>query len=207
VQNRRVQLVALIVSCIAALCLAWLALKVTCGETTSFDADVRNSIHSISSPGLTQLLSATTFLGSQAVVIVVSSGFAILMLWNRRRGRAMLVVATMAGAEVLLSVLKNHFHRQRPDPFFDERLPPSYSFPSGHALLSFCCYGLLAALGSARMRWPIRICSAALILAIGFSRIYLGVHYPTDVIAGYLAAIAWTAVVAAIHMRLATINT
>lgn len=200
-------MVALIVGCIAALCLAWLAAKVTHGETASFDANVRNSIHSISSPVVTQLLSAITFLGSQAVVIVASGCLAILMLWNRRRDRAMLVVATMAGAEVLLSILKNHFQRQRPDPFFDERLPPSYSFPSGHALLSFCCYGLLAALGSAHMRWLIRICAAALILAIGVSRIYLGVHYPTDVIAGYLAAIAWTAVVAAIYMRLATINT
>jgi undecaprenyl-diphosphatase len=211
VQNRRIQLVALIVAGIAALCLTWLAAKVTRGETTSFDANVRHSIHSISSPGVTQLLSAITFLGSQAVVIVASGCFAILMLWNRRRDRAMLVVATIAGAEVLLSILKNHFHRQRPDPFFDERLPPSYSFPSGHALLSFCCYGLLAALGGAslrgRIRWLIRICAAALILAIGLSRIYLGVHYPTDVIAGYLAAMAWTAVVALIYMRLATIKT
>lgn len=104
---------------------------------------------------------------------------------------------------MLLSILKKHFHRQRPEPFFDTRLPPSYSFPSGHALLSFCCYGLLAALGNAylrgRIRWLIRICAVALILAISVSRIYLGVHYPTDVIAGYLVAIAWTAVVAAIY--------
>ena len=76
----------------------------------------------------------------------------------------------MSGAEVLLSILKKHFHRQRPESFFDTRLPSGYSFPSGHALLSFCCYGLLAALGSAyvraRIRWLIRICATALILAI-----------------------------------------
>jgi membrane-associated phospholipid phosphatase len=137
------------------------------------------------------------------VVIGVSAFSGILMFLKRRRDRALLVVVTMSGAEVLLSILKRHFHRQRPEPFFDTRLPPSYSFPSGHALLSFCCYGLLAALGSAylrgRIRWLIRICAAALILAIGVSRIYLSVHYPTDVIAGYLVAIAWTAVVAAIY--------
>ena len=210
-QSRRIGFVALIVASIAALCLVWLAAKVTRGETTPLDANVRYSIHSISSPGVTQLISAITLLGSQAVVIGVSACSAILMFLKRRRDHALLVVAAMAGAELLLSILKNHFHRQRPEPFFDTRLPPSYSFPSGHALLSFCCYGLVAALGSAYLRdpgrWLIRICAAALILAIGVSRIYLGVHYPTDVIAGYLVAIAWTAVIAAIYTHLATMDT
>ena len=209
--RRRIELVALIVALVAALCLVWLGARVGRGETRPFDANVRQWIHSISSPGMTQLLSATTSLGSQAVVIGLSACFGILMFLERRRDRALLVVATMSGAEVLLSILKKHFHRPRPEPFFDTRLPPSYSFPSGHALLSFCCYSLLAALGSAyvrgRIRWLIRICAAALILAIGVSRIYLGVHYPTDVIAGYLAAIAWTAVVAAIYTHLATKQT
>jgi len=209
--RRRIELVALIVGLVAALCLVWLGAKVGRGGTTAFDANVRQWIHSISSPGMTQLLSATTSLGSQAVVIGVSACLGILMFLKRRGDRALLVVATMSGAEVLLSILKKHFHRQRPEPFFDTRLPSGYSFPSGHALLSFCCYGLLAALGSAylrgRIRWLIRICAAALILAIGVSRVYLGVHYPTDVIAGYLAAIAWTAVVAAIYTYLATKET
>jgi undecaprenyl-diphosphatase len=160
---------------------------------------------------MTQLLSAITSLGSQAVVIGVSAWLGILMFLRWRRDRALLVVATMSGAEVLLSILKKHFHRQRPEPFFETPLLQSYSFPSGHALLSFCCYGLLAALGSTylrgHLRWLIRICAVALILAIGVSRIYLGVHYPTDVIAGYLVAIAWTALVAAIYTHLARSKT
>jgi undecaprenyl-diphosphatase len=210
-KSRRIELAALVVGLIAALCLAWLATKVTRGKTTPLDANVRHSIHSISSPRVTQLFSAITVLGSQAVVIGLSACCAILMFLKRRRDRALMVVAAMAGAEMLLSILKNHFHRQRPEPFFSARLPPSYSFPSGHALLSFCCYGLLAVLGGAylrgRIRWLIRICAAALILAIGVSRIYLGVHYPTDVLAGYLVAIAWMAVVAAIYTHLATMGT
>jgi undecaprenyl-diphosphatase len=210
-KNRRIELVALMGALVAALCLVWLGAKVDRGETAPFDANVRRSIHSISSPGMTQLLSAITSLGSQAVVIVASACFGIVMFLRRRLDRALLVVVTMSGAEVLLSILKNHFHRQRPEPFFDTSLPPSYSFPSGHALLSFCCYGLLAAFGSVywrrRIRWVIGICAAALILAIGVSRIYLGVHYPTDVIAGYLTAIAWMAAVAAIYTRLVTMET
>jgi undecaprenyl-diphosphatase len=192
---------------IAALCLVWLAAKVTHGQTTSLDANVRQWIHSISSPMATRLFFAITFLGSQPCVIGISACYAILMFWKRRRDHTLLVVATMSGAELLLPILKTHFHRQRPEPFFGDRLS-SYSFPSGHALLSFGCYGLLAVLASAslrpRIRWLVRTCSAVLVLAIGVSRIYLGVHYPTDVIAGYLAAIAWTAVVAAIHAQLTT---
>ena len=100
------------------------------------------------------------------------------------------------GGSVILDVsLKLSFHRARPVPFVGA-VPQTYSFPSGHALSSFCFYGVLAGLLCARIQSrAIRIfvwtSSAALVLAIGLSRIYLGVHYPTDVIAGYIAAAAW----------------
>jgi undecaprenyl-diphosphatase len=93
-------------------------------------------------------------------------------------------------------VLKMGFHRQRPQPFFDTHLPASYSFPSGHALLSFCLCGAAAALFSRDQKKPwIRIAiwsiAVVLVVAIGYSRIYLGVHYPSDVLAGYLGALVW----------------
>jgi Membrane-associated phospholipid phosphatase len=83
----------------------------------------------------------------------------------------------------------------RPEPFFGTA-PETYSFPSGHALFSACFYGALAWLLGAALRnfgaraaiWAM---SLALIAAIGLSRLYLGVHYPTDVIAGYLVAVFW----------------
>src|SRR5438477_2694439 len=169
--SRRIELLDLIVALVATLSFVWVGAKVSHEGTTPFDANLRQWIHSFSGPGMTQLLSVATVLGSQAVVIGASACFAILMFLQRRHALALLVVVTMSGAEVLLPILKRHFHRQRPEPFFDIGHPPSFSFPSGHALLSFCCYGLLAALGSAyfrgRIRWLIRICAAALILAIG----------------------------------------
>jgi undecaprenyl-diphosphatase len=205
VRSDRIDLAALMVATIAALCFAWLAAKVVDGQTTLFDANVRQAIHSMSGPSVTRLFSAITFAGSQAVVIGISACSALLMLSKRRGDWALLMVITMAGAEVLLPILKNHFDRQRPEPFFGARLPPSYSFPSGHALLSCCYYGLLAAFGSTslrhRIRWLIPILAVALIIALGVSRIYLGLHYPTDVIAGYLAAIVWMALIAAIYRR------
>jgi undecaprenyl-diphosphatase len=108
----------------------------------------------------------------------------------------------MLGASVLDFTLKHTFRRARPSPFFDYPLPTSFSFPSGHALFAFCFFTTAAALLSPRLRHPVArgfvwAVAAALILAIGFSRIYLGVHYPSDVAAGYAAGLLWCSVVIA----------
>jgi len=107
----------------------------------------------------------------------------------------------MAGASILLFTLKNIFQRARPQPFFETLLPASYSFPSGHSLLSFCFYGALAAIVTRRIErrlfqvivWTF---AGSLVALIGLSRIYLGVHYPSDVLAGYTAAFVWIVAVA-----------
>jgi undecaprenyl-diphosphatase len=136
-----------------------------------------------------------TFLGSIAFLTTL---FAIIVaVWLARgmkRPAAWLTIA-VAGSVILDVSLKLSFHRTRPVPFVGV-VPLTYSFPSGHALSSFCFYGVLAGLLCARIqsragRYFIWTASAALVLAIGLSRIYLGVHYPTDVIAGYIAAAAW----------------
>jgi undecaprenyl-diphosphatase len=102
----------------------------------------------------------------------------------------------MAGALVLDGTLKLLFHRARPEPFFGMVAPTSYSFPSGHALYSVRFYGTLAVITGTRLRsltvrligWVVAV---SLILLIGISRIYLGVHYPSDVLAGYMTAFIW----------------
>src|ERR1700746_1108169 len=100
VQSRRTELVALMVAWIAALCFVWLAAKVTHGQTTALGETVRQWIHSISGPEVTRFFSAITFLGSQAIVIGVSACAAILMLSKRRPDRTLLVLTTLAGAEL-----------------------------------------------------------------------------------------------------------
>jgi undecaprenyl-diphosphatase len=101
----------------------------------------------------------------------------------------------MAGAVVLDNLLKYAFHRVRPEPFFGIS-PETYSFPSGHVLFSACFYGMLglvfaADVRSVLSRAAIWAAAALLVSAIGLSRIYLGVHYPTDVIAGLLVGLFW----------------
>ena len=173
----------------------WLAEEVFEGETNHFDLSVREFIHHYSSATLTKWMQGITFLGSPYVLFslftICCAGF-LLAKWPR--AAAWLAVG-VSGSVVLDTSLKLLFHRVRPVPFFGP-LPNSYSFPSGHALSSFCFYGILAGLLDTRMRSlavriSIWIAAALLVLAIGVSRIYLGVHYPTDVIAGYVAAAVW----------------
>jgi undecaprenyl-diphosphatase len=182
---------------IAILCFTALAAAVARGAADPFDRAVRAAIHDFASPSLTRWMRLLTELGSKAVQVGVSAGAIAGLLLGRRRAEAVLMAAAMSGAELWLYLLKSLFHRVRPEAFFGIALPRSYSFPSGHALLSMCCYGVLAALAARRLRASPRrilwIFAAALILAIGFSRVYLGVHYATDVIAGYLVAAAWIA--------------
>lgn len=195
---------SLLTAVIALLLFAWLATSVLESRTQFFDLTVRAAIHKYASPALTTVMKGVTWLGSGQVLLPsVLCLLAIFLL--RGMGReARLLIVTMAGAGVLDTVLKLSFHRARPAPFFGISPLDTYSFPSGHALVSFCFYGLLAeliALRQKRLRWLIWTLAGIIVALIGFSRIYLGVHYPSDVIAGYIAALFWMGAVRAVAER------
>lgn len=127
----------------------------------------------------------------------------VLWLKNRRSGSILLAVTTFGGV-ILMWALKLLFRRQRPEPFFGIVGPRNYSFPSGHALVAFCFYGALASIITIeqlgrRTRVVVWIAAAFMVLSIGVSRIYLGVHYPSDVAAGYLTAFVWMTGVFLVH--------
>jgi len=143
------------------------------------------------------VLGSVGFLAAAALVAIAG-----LLVAGRRRS-AIALAGTMAGAFLLENAMKYAIHRVRPEPFFGTE-PETYSFPSGHALFSLCFYctlasGLAQRRRSGLARAAIGTAAAALIAAIGLSRIYLGVHYPSDVLGGYLAAAFWLGVVAAIR--------
>jgi len=173
----------------------WLAEEVLERHTQQFDQGVRDAIHQYASPKLTAFMRDVTHLGDWTVVLPV-----VLCLWgifSARGARAYvrLLLITMTGAVVLENVLKLIFHRARPDPFFIAK-PPSYSFPSGHALVSLCFYFLLAGMLNLQLKkqWQriaVWIVASIVVVLIGLSRIYLGVHWPSDVLAGYAAAVVW----------------
>ena len=174
---------------------AWLAEEVFENEMQRFDSRIRMVVHGFATPQLTKLMQALTFLGSVGFVFVLFLVcIAVFFAAGWKRAAIWLAVA-LGGSLVLDLSLKLAFHRARPVAFFG-RVPLTYSFPSGHALTSLCFYGALAGLCTARIpsrvaRILIWAASGVLVAGIGLSRIYLGVHYPTDVIAGYFAGTIW----------------
>lgn len=174
-------------------------LVVKAPDVDQFDAFVRMEVHRLASPILTEVMQVISFMGSR-IALAILLLMAVYLLCHFHRGRAaVLMVITMAGSSGLSVVLKSIFHRPRPDAFFGA-IPNSYSFPSGHALNSLCFYGTIAAIvlmyvRKPLARWGIWLAAALIIGMIGFSRVYLGVHYPSDVIAGYCAGIVWVQLV------------
>lgn len=201
---------AAILACLGAAVLAlflfaWLGNEMLQGDTRHFDEIIREWVHSYASPGMTRLMNAISLLGYNVLIVELVIAFAVFARLRWRRAALWLTVA-MGGSFVLDLTLKYIYHRTRPTAYFGVA-PHSYSFPSGHALCSFCFYGVLAGLLSARTKplaWRLLIwfAAAALVIAIGLSRIYLGVHYPSDVVAGYLAATVWVGTVIVLdHVR------
>ncbi|WP_207857978.1 phosphatase PAP2 family protein [Lucifera butyrica] len=146
-------------------------------------------------PTLDHIMIAISTLGygfSYAVIVTTSFvALAVYRRWLELGGLAL----SFAGGAVLNFVLKNLFERTRPDAFHLVTAA-GYSFPSGHAMVSLCFYGMLAFLLARNAQtWPWRyfvgVITMLLVVAIGISRIYLGVHYPSDVVAGYSAGTMW----------------
>ncbi len=179
----------------------WLADEMIEGDTRRFDDTVRAFVHDFATPVLTSVMQLASFLGSTLFLIIFGVIIVIALYLRKHHHGAILFTITTVGASVLLTLLKLAFRRARPEPFFDTILPVSYSFPSGHSLASFCFYGALAAILSARtdnlylqiLTW---FSAAAMILLIGISRIYLGVHHPSDVVAGYIVGLIWVVTIA-----------
>jgi undecaprenyl-diphosphatase len=187
-------LASLVAAALSLFLFAWIAEEMAEGATARFDLGVRAWVHQFASPGMTHAMTWISLLGYNILVaeLIVALAVFLYLGWKHAAGW---LAASVAGALVLELALKQAFHRPRPQTFFGVA-PLSYSFPSGHALVSFCFYAVLAGLIADRTRWQVlrvvvSVVAGMLIAAIGLSRIYLGMHYPSDVLAGYLAAAIW----------------
>jgi undecaprenyl-diphosphatase len=161
-----------------------------------FDRALDDYLHAHATPDLTTFFLIVTALGSIEVIVLLGVVEAAFLAWRRRWLFLGSWLAAVAGSAVLNQLLKGLF--ARPRPHFDHPLlvETSYSFPSGHAMESFVVYGMLAYFAVLALRtWESRVGvvlgAALLVVLIGFSRMYLGVHYFSDVIAGYAAGGVW----------------
>lgn len=184
-----------------------LAEEVAEGDT-GLDNRVADELHQHATRPLTEFFEAVTTLGNGIVLAGVAAIAAYLLARRRYYAEAVLMVLAYVGAELLSYSLKLAFRRDR--PFFTDPLATvsTYSFPSGHATVSVAVYGALSLVLFRRLSGPARlVCLAAAVLLvslIGFSRLYLGVHFLSDVLAGFSVGLAWLAlcvVVLDLHHR------
>jgi membrane-associated phospholipid phosphatase len=186
----------------ASLCAFGLIAAVVFADEPGTDQRLADWLHARAADPLTDFVKGVTFLGNFVTLLAVTL-VAAIVLWRRReRIDALFVVLAFAGAQLLSNGLKLAFQRER--PFFPDPLATAttYAFPSGHALVSLAVFGgialVLARHLSTRRRALLFGAVAVLVIAIGFSRLYLGVHFLSDVLAGYAAGIAWLSLLYAV---------
>lgn len=166
----------------------------------AFDTRVTTAIQSVRAPALTAFAVIITTTGGTLVVSAITlTGF--VMMWRRRHDFAVYFIVAVAGGALLTSVLKNRFDRPRPAAESALiTLPESFSFPSGHSMASLCVavagsyLALRSELSRAGKAWVV-VGLGVWALLVGWSRVYLGVHWPSDVLASWLLGSAWLALV------------
>ena len=180
----------------------WLGFQVRSGAPTAFDLLGRSGLRSLESPAMSALMWGASVYGAPVRLSPLGLLAAAVFLYRGWRRGALLVIVTLVGAWALDTGLKLLFARARPTAFYEYYpAPQSYSFPSGHALFSVCFFGGLAVLLTHRLQSralqvAVWIVAVLIILLIGASRVYLGVHYPTDVVGGFAVGLVWVTAVA-----------
>lgn len=174
------------------------------GKADPTDAKILDLVHASESPSMSRAMTVVTQLGEH-YCIGAAAGLTAMMMISRKRGdEAWTVIISTGGAMIINTALKAIFQRQRPQNHARRiRLPRSHSFPSGHALLSAATYPIvahhLAEIGPLPVRLAAHGASLAAILAVGYSRIYFGVHFPSDVLGGFTAGLGWLGMTSLSH--------
>ena len=174
------------------------------GDADRYDGLVMEAVHKIDNPTTTHVMHAVTQLGSHWAIGTAAGLTAILMLRRGRRHDAMTVVVSTGGAMAINTILKNIFRRQRPTELARKiKLPASHSFPSGHSLLSAATYPIVVHHLVERESLPVQAIAhttaGLIVLGVGFSRVYFGVHFPSDVLGGFAAGFAWLGLTSLSH--------
>jgi undecaprenyl-diphosphatase len=174
------------------------------GKADRYDDLIMETIHKIDNPTMHVVMEAVTQLGTHAAIGTAAGVTAIAMLRKGNRGDAWTVIISTGGAMAINTFLKNVFRRQRPVEMARRiKLPKSHSFPSGHSLLSAATYPIVAhhlvMNRSVAAQAFVHSLAGVIILSVGFSRVYFGVHFPSDVLGGFAAGLGWLGLTSLSH--------
>ena len=178
--------------------------QVVAGTTDRYDTAIMKAVHTIDNASTNRLMHAITQLGSHAAIGGLAGVTTVALLRAGRKHDAWTVVISTGGAMAINTILKNVFQRQRPQELARRiRLPRSHSFPSGHSLLSAATYPILAhhlvERHSMATQAVVHSAAGLIILSVGFSRVYFGVHFPSDVLGGFAAGFGWLGLTSLSH--------
>ena len=160
------------------------------------DQAIQSWVHGFTTPALTKVMRALSWIGSPLVLTPVVALAAGLLWWRGLKDDAVLVATAALGGVALDEVMKLHFKRLRPEVPWAFVHEHSFSFPSGHSVLAIVMYGVIVykTQDKLRSKWAralLMVAAFLMVVGIGVSRVYLGVHYPSDVAGGYFVGAVW----------------
>ena len=168
-------------------------------EQFVFDDPILLKAHAYAGPGMDRFFILVSQLGYEGVILIDVAIVVALLVYRRWREAAFAAIA-FSGSALLNLGSKQFFQRDRPSLWESISPEHTYSFPSGHAMGSMTLAMVVILLAwPTRWRWPLLVLASAFAVLVGYSRIHLGVHYPSDILGGWMAAIAW---VTGVHLLL-----
>ncbi len=182
--------------------------EVVAGRADRYDELIMDVVHTIDNPPMHEVMNVITQFGAH-FAIGSAAGITALAMWRKgRREDAWTVIISTGGAMAINTFMKNLFQRRRPiERARRIKLPHSHSFPSGHSLLSAATYPIVAhhfvQNRSVATQAVVHTLSTLTILSVGFSRVYFGVHFPSDVLGGFAAGFGWLGLTSLTHTLLA----
>lgn len=197
------RLITALVSCLVlAVVFGYVALSIGNGSIVQFDTTIIHFVQGAEAPWLTKVMKVFTTIGSTKAVIAISAITLGLLLYFRQKVQTILFLIVIGGTAALNLVLKLFFQRARPD--LNRLIEISgYSFPSGHTMMATSLYIILAFILWRNARKPGRILygisAIFMISMICISRIYLGVHYPSDIVGGISASTFWLLIATSVY--------
>lgn len=197
-------LVAFVLCIFFGIAFGYIAAAVGNESIVHFDTAVIGFVQGLEAPWLTSIMKVFTWIGSGYVVAPIALiGFIVLYFVLRYRHQAFLLIAVIAGTVLLNGALKIYFKRERPEihRIMDAN---GFSFPSGHSMMAFALYAIIAYIAwrnvkTTTSRVVLVLFTAVMIIMIGTSRIYLGVHYPSDIVGGYAVSALWVTIAISVY--------